>query len=90
MLSWKDKLKGNPRRQKIRALSLLLMVLLFPIILNFFSPYIIVDGASRGIATGSFITFGALFLGSLLFGRAFCGWLCPGGGITYSWGRPQR
>lgn len=37
-------------------------------------------GASEGIVTGSFIIFGLLFIFSLFLGRAFCGWLCPGGG----------
>jgi len=55
--------------------------LLFPVTINYFSPYVIIDGASEGIVAGSFITFGTLFLGSLFFGRAFCGWVCPGAGL---------
>jgi polyferredoxin len=36
-------------------------------------------GASQGIITGSLLVFAALFASSLFFGRAFCGWICPGG-----------
>ncbi|MDD3819420.1 MAG: 4Fe-4S binding protein, partial [Actinomycetota bacterium] len=41
----------------------------------------IIDGASQGIVAGSFITFALLFLVSLFLGRAFCGWVCPAGGV---------
>ena len=51
------------------------------ITINFFSPYLIIDGAIAGIIAGSFITFSIMFLSSLIFGRFICGWLCPGGGI---------
>jgi polyferredoxin len=61
------------RRQKIRKAIILISFLLFPITINYFSPYIIIDGAAQGIITGSFITFGLLFIVSLFFGRAFCG-----------------
>ena len=43
-------------------------------------PALIIQGASEGVITGSFIVFGLLFLSSLLLGRAFCGWVCPAGG----------
>jgi len=69
------------RRQKIRKALLLISFLLFPVTINYFSPYIIMDGASQGIIAGSFITFTLLFFVSLFFGRAFCGWVCPGAGI---------
>ncbi len=69
------------KRQKIRKFLLLLSFLLFPITLFYFSPYLIIQGGAAGIITGSFMTFAALFLLSLLFGRAFCGWLCPAGGL---------
>ena len=38
-------------------------------------------GAYQGIIVGSFIVFTGMFLCSLFFGRAFCGWLCPAGGL---------
>lgn len=69
------------KRQKVRKFLLLLSFLLFPITLFYFSPYLIIQGGAAGIITGSFLTFAALFLFSLIFGRAFCGWLCPAGGL---------
>jgi len=35
----------------------------------------------EGIITGSFVIFAMMFLLSLIFGRAFCGWVCPAGGL---------
>lgn len=34
-----------------------------------------------GILAGSMILFALQFLTSLFFGRAFCGWVCPGAGL---------
>ncbi|MHB0976320.1 MAG: 4Fe-4S binding protein [Candidatus Aquicultorales bacterium] len=48
---------------------------------NYFSPVLIIEGASKGIVVGSFLTFALLFLSSLVLGRAFCGWVCPGAGV---------
>ncbi len=76
------KFRQAPRRQRVRQALVLLSFLLFPITLNFLSPYLIVAGAAQGIITGSFILFGALFIGSLLFGRLWCGWICPGAGMA--------
>jgi ferredoxin-type protein NapH len=66
-------------RQKTRKALLLVMFVLFPIIYYYFSPYLIIMGASEGVITGSFITFSAMLIGSLFLGRFFCGWLCPAG-----------
>ncbi len=69
------------KRQRIRKLFLLISFLLFPVTLFYFSPYLIILGGFTGIISGSFILFTALFLFSLVIGRAFCGWLCPAGGL---------
>ncbi len=69
------------RRQKIRRTLVIISFILFPVTLSYFSPYLIIDGASQGIIAGSFITFAVLLVTALLFGRAWCGWLCPGAGI---------
>lgn len=65
---------------KLRRALLFLSVLLFPITMNYLSPYVIVDGAAQGLITASAISFGILFLSSLFLGRAFCSHVCPAGG----------
>ena len=66
-------------RQKIRNTIGWIVFLSFPITLNFFSPYLSASGASEGIISGSLLLFILLFISSLFLGRAFCGWICPGG-----------
>lgn len=70
-----------PRRQRVRQAILLFSLLVFPLTIYYFSPYIIVDGAAQGIISGSMIVFALMFLSSLLVGRLWCGWLCPAGGL---------
>lgn len=69
------------KRQRIRKTILFISFLLFPVTIYYLSPYLIITAGLEGIISGSFIVFISLFLTSLLFGRAFCGWLCPCGGI---------
>jgi ferredoxin-type protein NapH len=71
-------------RQRIRKSLLALMFVLFQYRLFhlFFSPVLIVVAASQGIVNGSLIIYVLLFLGSLFFGRAWCGWLCPGAALN--------
>ncbi len=54
---------------------------MFPVFMNFLSPYVIVSGAFEGIVTGSAIAFCAMFAGAFVFGRLWCSWICPGGCI---------
>lgn len=70
-----------PLRQRIRKALVILTFLSFPITMNYFSPYIIIDGAANSIVNGSLAMFGLMFLSSLFLGRAWCGWVCPGGGM---------
>ena len=67
------------KRQQIRKIITIVMFVLFPVIYYYFSPYLIIVGASEGIVTGSLLVFAALFASSLVFGRVFCGWICPAG-----------
>lgn len=69
------------KRQKIRKTLQLVFMLLFPVTLNYFSPYLIVRGGFEGVLAGCGVLFAGLFLFSLFFGRAFCGWLCPAGAL---------
>ena len=74
-------LRQLPKRQRIRKALVILAFLTFPITMNFLSPYVIIDGSMNGIVNGSLIMFGLMFLSSLFLGRAWCGWVCPGGGM---------
>jgi polyferredoxin len=68
------------KRQRIRKALLLIALLLFQVkILHLFmSPVVPVFAARMGIVPGSLVVYGVLFLSSLILGRAFCGWFCPG------------
>ena len=69
-------------RQKIRKILLYVSLFLFPITMNFLSPYVSLDGAFAGVLSGSAMMFLVLFVSGMFFGRAWCGWLCPAGGIA--------
>lgn len=69
------------RRQAVRKTLLLLSFIAFPVSMNYFSPYLIVDSAFNGVVNGSFIVFASMFVGSLLLGRLWCGWMCPAAGL---------
>jgi ferredoxin-type protein NapH len=67
-------------RQKIRKGIVLFSFFLFPATFYYFSPYLIIDATTKGIINGSFIIFCLMFISSLVLGRGFCGWVCPGAG----------
>ena len=69
------------KRQKIRKFCMLVSLLMFPVTLYYFSPALIINAGLNGIINGSFIVFVLLFLFSIPFGRVFCAWLCPAGGL---------
>lgn len=64
-------------RQKIRLTILFLMVIAFPILMNYFSVFLIIEGSAKGVMTFSFFFWTAWVVLALLFGRAACGYLCP-------------
>lgn len=74
-------LQQLPLRQRIRKALVIIAFLSFPITMNYLSPYVILEASAGGIVNGSLIMFGLLFVLSLFLGRAWYGWLCPGGGI---------
>lgn len=75
------KVKQLPRRQRVRKALLFVSFLLFPVTLYYFSPALILQGASEGVINGSFIVFGLMFLSALSVGRLWCGWACPAGAL---------
>jgi len=66
-------------RQRIRITLAVIMVFLFPIVFYYLSPYLVIMGATEGIIAGDALAFAGLFITSLFFGRAWCGWVCPAG-----------
>lgn len=75
-------IRQHSKRQNTRMALLIISFLLFPITMNYFSPYVIIDGAMQGIVNGSLVVFVLLFLSALVFGRLWCGWACPAGGMS--------
>lgn len=69
------------KRQRLRKLLLIASLLLFPITLYYFSPVLILNAGLNGIINGSFIVFILLFVLSVPFGRLFCSYICPAGGL---------
>ena len=64
-------------RQKIRLTVLFLIMITFPITLNYFSVYLIIEGSGQGIMTFSFFFWSLFAVTSLFLGRAACGYTCP-------------
>ena len=68
-------------RQRLRRALITFSFVLMPVTFAYISCPIIVEGAKRGIITGGLVVFFLLFVSSLFFGRLWCGWLCPAGGL---------
>ena len=68
-------------RQKVRLILLFLIFLTFPITLNYFSVYLIIEGSAKGIVVFSFFFWTAFTVTALFFGRGACGYICPLGAI---------
>lgn len=68
-------------RQRLRKFLLLLSFLLFPVTIYYLSPVLIINAGLNGIINGSFVVFLILLVGSIFFGRIFCAYFCPAGGL---------
>jgi ferredoxin-type protein NapH len=69
------------RRQSIRMLLLLLLSFsAFPITIIYLAPAPPIMSLKAGVINLSVITILTIFISGFIFRRAFCGWLCPGGG----------
>lgn len=66
--------------KRFRRGFLLFSFLLLPVTLNYFSPYLIIDGIVNRVTAGAFFIWSLMFLTSFIFGRAFCSYVCPYGG----------
>jgi len=69
------------KRQHVRKAIIIITFLLFPILIFYFSPYLIIIGAMEGIVAASMIMFFLQFVISLFLGRSPCGYFCPVGGL---------
>ena len=69
-------------RQKLRRLLIFLSLFFFPVTMNYFSPYLPVDGAFKGIITASSLFFLLLLITATILGRAWCAWLFPVAGLS--------
>ena len=69
-------------RQKVRRILIYTMLLLFPVVLNYLSPYVSINAAFEGLIAGSVILFALQFLSGIFLGRAWCAWLCPVAGLS--------
>jgi len=56
---------------------LLVLFLAFPILYNYYSPYLIMQGSAEGVATFSFFLWTGWALTALLIGRIACAYICP-------------
>ncbi len=68
--------------QKLRKFTLILAMLLFPVTIWYFSPYLIINAALEHVINGSFIVFTFMFVFGMFFGRLWCAFLCPTGGMS--------
>lgn len=62
---------------QIRRTIAFIGFLLFPLTLNYFSPYVSVTAAYDGVIAGSVILFITLLVTSIFFRRTWCSYLCP-------------
>jgi ferredoxin-type protein NapH len=64
-------------KRKTRKIVSFISMMLFPLTLNFFSPYVSIDGALIGVVSGSLMVFVVMTLTGLIFRRAWCSYICP-------------
>ncbi|MCE7740746.1 MAG: 4Fe-4S binding protein [Candidatus Heimdallarchaeota archaeon] len=77
-------IKKHPKRQGLRRTLVFISALLFPVVFYYLSPMVPLQGGAEptgGVISGSLIVFAGLFVLSLFLGRAYCGWVCPVGGM---------
>lgn len=73
------------RRQRVRRKMVVVFFLLLPVVMNYFSPYMMISGTAERIVTASLIVWALYFLTAMLLGRAACGYFCPFQGLQLIW-----
>ncbi len=64
-------------RQRWRRALLIVSFVVFPLTMNYLSPYLVLAASYEGIVNASLIAFATMLVGSLVLGRLWCGWACP-------------
>ena len=79
------KIGGNLMKKhkiRLRIYILIVLVITLPVLLNVYSPILMVWGIRNGIITASLLIFAAWFMLSLFMGRSVsCGYTCPYGAL---------
>jgi ferredoxin-type protein NapH len=68
------------KRQSFRKILLLVSFSVFPITIVYLAPAPPIMSLKAGVINLSVVTTFTIFLSGFFVRRAFCGWLCPGGG----------
>lgn len=71
----------SPLRQKVRLTLLFLIMLTFPITMNYLSVYLIIESAGQGVAAFTLFFWSAFTVSALFVGRAACAYICPLGAL---------
>ncbi len=69
------------KHQSIRKTILFVIFFLVPIIMNVFSPVVIIISSLEGVAGITFYAWTIMFISSFFVGRAFCAYVCPYSGL---------
>ncbi|MCK8058482.1 MULTISPECIES: 4Fe-4S binding protein [unclassified Fusibacter] len=72
------------KHQKNRKTLLFIIFFILPIIMNIFSPVLIIMGGVDGILGLTYYAWTIMFVSSLFVGRAFCSYVCPYGAMQMS------
>ncbi|MDP3441911.1 MAG: 4Fe-4S binding protein [Ignavibacteria bacterium] len=62
---------------KLSQIVTFISLMIFPLTLTYFSPYLSVTGAFEGVISGSVLLFIALLLTAIFFRRTWCSTICP-------------
>lgn len=68
------------KRQSFRKILMLVSFSVFPITIVYLAPAPPIMSLRAGVVNLSVVTISTIFLSGFFIRRAFCGWLCPGGG----------
>lgn len=69
--------KKSPIRQKVRLALLFVIMLTFPITMNYLSVYLIIESAGQGVVAFTLFFWTTFTVTALFLGRAACGYICP-------------